>query len=111
VRRDLVVATQSGRRALPGRTRRWDSQSGAAWDLAPGSIGADRAGVAIGRVGLAAASRGGKHAGAAGPVFLAGREQLLADLDDVLAARPGQSGPRLVALYGLAGAARAPRTG
>jgi len=40
------------------------------------------------------------------PVFLAGREGLLAELDARLARRPGQSGPRLVALYGLGGAGK-----
>ena len=40
------------------------------------------------------------------PVFLAGREELLAELDARLARRPGQSGPRLVALYGLGGAGK-----
>ncbi len=40
------------------------------------------------------------------PVFLAGREGLLAELDDRLAAKPGVSGPRLVALCGLGGAGK-----
>ncbi|HEV3295083.1 MAG TPA: tetratricopeptide repeat protein, partial [Streptosporangiaceae bacterium] len=40
------------------------------------------------------------------PVFLAGREGLLAELDDRLAAKPGASGPRLVALCGLGGAGK-----
>ena len=40
------------------------------------------------------------------PVFLAGREGLLADLDARLAARPGRAGPRLVALCGLGGAGK-----
>ena len=40
------------------------------------------------------------------PVFLAGREGLLADLDARLAGRPGQPGPRLVALSGLGGAGK-----
>ncbi|HEV3294024.1 MAG TPA: DUF4062 domain-containing protein, partial [Streptosporangiaceae bacterium] len=40
------------------------------------------------------------------PVFLAGREGLLAELDARLADRPGQSGPRLVALCGLGGAGK-----
>jgi hypothetical protein len=37
------------------------------------------------------------------PVFLAGREGLLAELDARLASGPGQPGPRLVALCGLGG--------
>ena len=37
------------------------------------------------------------------PVFLAGRERLLAELDARLASGPGQPGPRLVALCGLGG--------
>ena len=40
------------------------------------------------------------------PVFLTGREGLLADLDARLAGRPGRSGPRLVALCGLGGAGK-----
>ena len=40
------------------------------------------------------------------PVFLAGREGLLAELDARLAGGPGQSGPRLVALCGLGGAGK-----
>ncbi len=40
------------------------------------------------------------------PVFLAGREQLLADLDARLTSTQGQSGPRLVALCGLGGAGK-----
>jgi len=40
------------------------------------------------------------------PVFLAGREGLLAELDVRLAAGPGRSGPRLVALCGLGGAGK-----
>ena len=40
------------------------------------------------------------------PVFLAGREGLLADLDGRLASKPGTSGPRVVALYGLGGAGK-----
>ena len=39
------------------------------------------------------------------PVLLAGREELLADLDDRLKAGPG-TGPRVVALYGLGGAGK-----
>ena len=37
------------------------------------------------------------------PVFLAGREGLLAELSTQLRTGPGQSGPRLVALYGMGG--------
>ena len=40
------------------------------------------------------------------PAFLAGREELLAELDARLAGRPGQPGPRLVALCGLGGAGK-----
>ena len=40
------------------------------------------------------------------PVFLAGREGLLAELDARLVRRQAQSGPRLVALYGLGGAGK-----
>jgi len=40
------------------------------------------------------------------PVFLAGREGLLAELDARLAGRPGRPGPRLVALCGLGGAGK-----
>ena len=40
------------------------------------------------------------------PVFLAGREPLLAELDARLARGPGQSGPQLVALYGIGGAGK-----
>jgi hypothetical protein len=40
------------------------------------------------------------------PVFLAGREGLLADLDARLASGAGQPGPRVVALYGLGGAGK-----
>jgi hypothetical protein len=43
---------------------------------------------------------------AARPVFLAGRERLLADLDARLVAHPGRTGPRLVALCGLGGAGK-----
>ena len=40
------------------------------------------------------------------PVFLAGRERLLAELDARLAAGEGESGPRVVALCGLGGAGK-----
>jgi hypothetical protein len=40
------------------------------------------------------------------PVFLAGREGLLAELDARLTGRPGKSGPRVVALCGLGGAGK-----
>ena len=40
------------------------------------------------------------------PVFLAGREELLADLDARLAERPGQPGPRVAVLCGLGGAGK-----
>ena len=40
------------------------------------------------------------------PVFLAGREGLLAELDARLAGGPGRPGPRVVALCGLGGAGK-----
>ena len=40
------------------------------------------------------------------PLFLAGREVLLADLDARLAAGEGHAGPRVVALCGLGGAGK-----
>jgi hypothetical protein len=40
------------------------------------------------------------------PLFLAGREGLMAELDMQLAANDEQSGPRVVALYGLGGAGK-----
>ena len=40
------------------------------------------------------------------PVFLAGREPLLAELDARLAGGTGRSGPQLVALYGIGGAGK-----
>jgi hypothetical protein len=69
---------------------------------------ADRGGVAIGR---AEYQRGPEVASqpvrlAPRPVFLAGREELLADLDARLTSKQGQSGPRLVALCGLGGAGK-----
>lgn len=89
---------------------------------APGSVVADRGGIAIGP-GSVVADRGGTAIGqvvyqqrrgitgkpvrlAPRPVFLAGREGLLAELDARLARRPKQSGPQLVALYGLGGAGK-----
>ena len=79
-----------------------------AWNLAPGSVGADRGGTAIGTLEYQrrpeVASQPVRLAPR--PVFLAGREGLLADLDARLAGRPGRSGPRLVALCGLGGAGK-----
>ena len=40
------------------------------------------------------------------PVFLAGREGLLAELDARLASGPGRAGPRLAALCGMGGAGK-----
>ena len=40
------------------------------------------------------------------PVFLAGREGLLAELDARLAGGPGRPGPRVAVLYGLGGAGK-----
>jgi hypothetical protein len=68
-------------------------------------VAADRAGTAIGKVELQRRpdAPGMPVRLAPRPAFLAGRERLLAELDVRLAAGPGQSGPRLVALCGLGG--------
>jgi hypothetical protein len=71
-------------------------------------VGADRGGTAIGRLEY---QRRPDVASlpvrlAPRPVFLVGREPLLAELDARLAGGPGQSGPRLVALYGIGGAGK-----
>ena len=71
-------------------------------------MGADRGGTAIGTLEYQrrpeVASQPVRLAPR--PVFLAGREGLLAELDARLARRPGQPGPRLVALSGLGGAGK-----
>src|SRR5262249_38907927 len=78
------------------------------WELAPGSVAADRGGTAVGRLEyqrrpevpalpIRLAPR---------PVFLAGREGLLANLDAHLTARPGERGPRVGVLWGLGGAGK-----
>jgi hypothetical protein len=71
-------------------------------------VAADRGGTAIGAVGIQrrpeAASQPVRLAPR--PVFLAGREGLLAELDARLTAGPGRPGPRLVALHGLGGAGK-----
>ena len=78
------------------------------WNLAPGSAGADRGGTAVGTVEYQrrpeVASQPVRLAPR--PVFLAGREGLLAELDARLTSRQGRSGPRLVALCGLGGAGK-----
>ena len=78
------------------------------WELGPGSVAADRGGTAIGAMEYQrrpeAASQPVRLAPR--PVFLAGREGLLAELDARLTAGPGRPGPRLVALYGLGGAGK-----
>ena len=58
--------------------------------------------------GTTAAARGGQLSGPAraGPPFLAGREGLLTELDTRLTVSPGESGPCLVALFGLGGAGK-----
>ena len=78
------------------------------WDLGPGSVGADRGGTAIGTLEY---QRRPEVASmpvrlALRPVFLAGREGLLAELDARLAGRPGQPGPRVAVLCGLGGAGK-----
>ena len=77
------------------------------WNLAPGSAGADRGGTAI---GVMAYQRRPEAPGL--PVrlaprleALAGREELLAELDARLTA-PGRPGPRMAVLYGLGGAGK-----
>jgi hypothetical protein len=71
-------------------------------------VAADRGGIAIGTVEYQrrpeAASQPVRLAPR--PVFLAGREELLTDLDARLAAVEGRPGPRLVALCGLGGAGK-----
>ncbi len=71
-------------------------------------MGADRGGTAIGTLEYQrrpeVASQPVRLAPR--PVFLAGREGLLADLDERLAGRQAQSGPRVVVLCGLGGAGK-----
>jgi hypothetical protein len=78
------------------------------WDLGPGSVGADRGGIAIGMVVLPARPEAPSLPVrlAPRPVFLAGREGLLAELDARLAGRAGRPGPRLAVLCGLGGAGK-----
>ena len=76
--------------------------------LGPGSVAADRGGTAIGKLEY---QRRPEVASlpvrlTPRPVFLAGREELLAELNARLARTPGQSGPRVVALCGLGGAGK-----
>ncbi len=71
-------------------------------------MAADRGGTAIGAVGL---QRRPEVASlpvrlAPRPVFLAGREGLLAELDARLAVGPGRPGPRMAVLCGLGGAGK-----
>jgi hypothetical protein len=71
-------------------------------------VAADRGGTAIGRLEY---QRRPEVASmpvrlAPRPVFLAGREGLLAELDARLAGGPGRPGPRVAVLYGLGGAGK-----
>ena len=78
------------------------------WDLVPGSVGADRSGTAIGRLEYQRRPEAPSLPVrlAPRPVFLAGREGLLAELDARLAAGSEQSGPRVAVLCGLGGAGK-----
>ncbi len=69
---------------------------------------ADRGGIAINRLEYhrQEVARQPMRLGQPRPVFLAGREGLLAKLDDRLAASEDRSGPRVVALSGLGGAGK-----
>jgi hypothetical protein len=71
-------------------------------------VGADRGAVAIGRVDLQRRPEVASHRVrlALRPVFLAGREELLAELDARLASTKRESGPQMVALCGLGGAGK-----
>jgi hypothetical protein len=72
-----------------------------AWNLGPSSAVADLGGTAIGTLAYQRSEPTGIPVRLASrPVFLAGREGLLAELDARLTIRPG---PRLVALCGLGG--------
>ena len=77
------------------------------WALAPWSVGADRGGVAVGRVEYQrrpeVASQPVRLAPR--PVFLVGREELLTGLDVRLSGGDGP-GPRIVVLSGLGGAGK-----
>ena len=79
------------------------SGPGFAREIGYGSIVADRGGTAIGRVVLQRREVTGKPVRLAPrPLFLAGREELLAELDDRLS-DGDRLGPRIVALCGLGG--------
>ena len=71
-------------------------------------MGADRGGTAIGTLAYQRRPEAPSLPVrlAPRPVFLAGREGLLAELDARLAGGPGQSGPRVAALCGLGGAGK-----
>jgi Tetratricopeptide repeat len=78
------------------------------WNLAPGSVAIDRGGTAIGTLTYQ------RRLPAAGlpvrlaprPAFLAGREELLAEIDARLAPDPGRAEPRVAVLCGLGGAGK-----
>jgi len=71
-------------------------------------VGADRGGTAIGTLEYQRRPEVTSQPVrlAPRPVFLAGREGLLADLDERLAGRQAQSGPQVMVLYGLGGAGK-----
>ena len=71
-------------------------------------MAADRGGIAIGRLEYQRRPEVASQTIrlAPRPVFLAGREELIAELDTRLAARPGRPGPQVVALCGLGGAGK-----
>jgi len=74
--------------------------------MAPGSVGADRGGVAVGRVEYSRRKVASQPVRLAPrPVFLAGRERLLAELDTLLV-DGGLSGTRVAVLCGLGGAGK-----
>ena len=77
------------------------------WALAPGSVGADRGGVAVGRVEYQRRPEVASYPIrlTPRPVLLAGREELLAELDARLSAGD-DGGPRVVVLSGLGGAGK-----
>jgi hypothetical protein len=118
--RDITITASGGGTAAgvihgniapPGLTRSGPgggvTPSGA-WNLAPGSAGADRGGIAV---GMLAYQRRPELPSqpirlAPRPAILAGREELLAELHARLADRRGQREPRTVALCGLGGAGK-----